>query len=214
MTGHCRLWTWYPQVHHHSQIGQGVSEKIYSSKWLKSFVWSMITSANFVSYAITSAKVLFFSVCVLYGLSWATGIWGGFGMLFTTVAAKVFSACWKFWSILCNYRREWVGLYRIYTFIYLPQSNNTCVILEEQLEDYINLLLTSWPWGDWNNCATAAKASGVGSWGTTGTTEALVIGGCICGWGSAGTVQIQERDWQLSKIPLHAVHEKVDKLEY
>lgn len=63
----------------------------------------MIRARNvMMSYAITSAKELFFSVCALYGLSCDTGIWGGFGMLFAMVAARVLSACWKFWSILCN----------------------------------------------------------------------------------------------------------------
>lgn len=57
-----------------------------------------------------------------------------------------------------------------------------------------NLLLTSWPWGDWNSCATAAKASLLGSWSTTGTSEALVTGGCISGWELVATVQIQEKD--------------------
>lgn len=55
-----------------------------------------------LSYAITSAKELFFSVCALYGLGCATGISGGFGTLFVMVAVRVLSACWKFWSILCS----------------------------------------------------------------------------------------------------------------
>lgn len=55
-----------------------------------------------LSYAITSAKELFFSECALYGLSWAAGIWGWIGMSFAMVAARVLSACWKFWSILCS----------------------------------------------------------------------------------------------------------------
>lgn len=59
-----------------------------------------------MSYAITSAKELLFSECALYGLSWATGIWGGFGVLFAMVAARVLSACWKFCSILCSYTRD------------------------------------------------------------------------------------------------------------
>ena len=57
-----------------------------------------------------------------------------------------------------------------------------------------NVLLTSCPWGDWNSCATAAKASGVGRWGTAATAEARVIGGWISGWGSAGTVQIEDKN--------------------
>lgn len=45
---------------------------------------------------VTSAKELLFSVCVLYRLSWDTGIWGGFGSVFAIAAAKVLSACLKF----------------------------------------------------------------------------------------------------------------------
>lgn len=42
--------------------------------------------------------------------------------------------------------------------------------------------LTSWPCGDLNSCATAAKASGLGSWGAAATTEALETGGWDSGW--------------------------------
>lgn len=64
----------------------------------------MIKAGNVVrlSYAITSAKELFFSVGALYRLGCATGIWGGLGSLFAVVAVRVLSACWKFWSILCS----------------------------------------------------------------------------------------------------------------
>lgn len=130
---------------------------------------------------LTSAKELCFSVWALYGLSWAWGIWGGFGVLFATVAARVLSACWKFCNILCSWREEGELIQNFYNS-YLPFLRNAGASI---------FLITSWPWGDWNSCATAAKASELGSSGTEGTAEALVTGSCGSGWESVGTVEIK-----------------------
>lgn len=70
------------------------------------------------------------------------------------------------------------------TFLQLPWNKNAVTPP--------NLLLTSWPCGDWNSCATAAKASKFCSWGSTGTTEAVVTGNSVSGWGAVGTVQPQD----------------------
>lgn len=105
--GNCRIWQMYLLVHHRSQIGQGVSKEmcIHTNEKSKAFAKATRNTVT-LSCILTSAKELCFSVWALYGLSWVWGIWGGFCVLFATVAARLLSACWKFCSILCSWRRE------------------------------------------------------------------------------------------------------------